>query len=161
MTTLCSALRAAAVAGVFLVLHGCSAPVEPAEAEDPALADRPEFASQAGWYDQVQWVYEYKQEYDLWHCRVIFPDGREGWFDCGTVGTRILVGIQPGVPAEALSDLWEAIGLTGVTFHWDDPYRHARGWVPMRQEREAMRIGTADSRIRWVDLNWTGPALMR
>jgi hypothetical protein len=140
-----------ALGGLMLLVLGSACnevPVEP-----PAEPELPDFVHAQAWYDEGEWVYEYDPEIDFWNCWHVRPDGRQEPFQCG----RIFVGIQPDVADEELDDLWEKMGMKDApTFHLDPPWRHARGWVPMRHEPTALRIADEDPRTRYATLNWVG-----
>ncbi|MBA4158959.1 MAG: hypothetical protein H0X65_15990 [Gemmatimonadetes bacterium] len=128
---------------VSVLLTGCSS-----EITAPTELDIPAFALEG------RWDGEFLYPEDDTSCYYIRPDGYRYSFECG----KLLLGLHAGVTPGDLQDLFDAIDATFIRTSLPEPYTFASARVPMRTEREALRVASKDPRLRYASLNFSGPA---
>ncbi len=100
----------------------------------------------------AEWVRAGSFRQDGTRCVFTSPDGVARGFVC----REILVGLRAGSAAADVRDLLAAI--SGEVVHEVDPggpYSRITVRVPAGSEQAALLRAGADSRVRYVNLNWT------
>lgn len=134
-----------AAIGACLVAFACTdggnAPTEP---------DLPAFAQTPGWHNDGTFLY------DGGACVFVTSDSTPHPFQCGV----LLVGVAPGTTTADLQPILTTVGGVVVRFVHDPLRPWLKVEVPPTTESAALPEFEKHERVRYVSLNFSGPATL-